>query len=143
MNDLKALCIRWFDEVWNKGRLEAIDEMFAPDGIAHGLAQDGGDLRGAEGFKAFHAQFKGAFPDIHIKVEDMIQEGDKVAVRFSCTGTHQGDQLGVAPTGRRVSFTGMSFTRWRNGQIVDGWNNVDFATVMQEVGVLRSTVGDR
>ena len=140
MDDLKALARRWFEEVWNQGRAEAIDEMFAEDGIAHGLAQGGGNLRGAEGFKAFHAQFRGAFPDIRITVEDVIQEGDQSAVRFACTGTHRGDHLGVPATGRRVSFTGMSFTRWRNGQIVEGWNNVDFQSVLEEVGVLRRTV---
>ena len=73
----KALLRRWFEEVWNKGREEAIDEMFAEDGIAHGLAEDGGQpLRGASGFKPFFRKFRAAFPDIEVVVEDTITEGD-------------------------------------------------------------------
>ena len=60
----KALVQRWFEEVWNKGRAEAVVEMFASDGIAHGLSDDAGSpLRGPEAFKEFHARFRGAFPD--------------------------------------------------------------------------------
>src|SRR5438093_12903410 len=115
----EALTRRWFEEVWNQGRVEAIDELLAEDGIAHGLGS-GDDLRGPAGFKPFHARFKGAFPDIRITVEDMISEGDMVAVRFTCRGTHAGDHLGVAPTNRKVAFEAMSFVRWRDGQVVEG-----------------------
>lgn len=132
--DLKALTRLWFEEVWNKGRVDAIDEMFDPEGIAHGLGEDSGDLRGSEGFKPFHATFKGAFPDMRIEVEEVIQEGDLTAARFSGTGTHTGESLGTAATNRPVKFTGMSFTRWRNGKIVEGWNNADIAGIMKQIG---------
>jgi steroid delta-isomerase-like uncharacterized protein len=124
---------RWFDEVWNKGRMEAIDELFAADGIAHGLGEAGKDVRGAEGFKPFVQRIRSAFPDIHITVDDTISEGDKIAARFSATMTHTGDDLGFPATGKRVTVSGMSFTRIRNGQIVEGWNNWDIYGMMQQL----------
>ena len=86
--DNKTLTHMWFDEVWNKGRADAIDELFAKDCVAHGLG-DGG-VAGPEAFKVFHAQFCGAFPDININVEEVICEGDLTASRFSGTATHLG-----------------------------------------------------
>jgi predicted ester cyclase len=74
------------------------------------------------------------FPDLRVTVEEVIAEGDLTAARLSVTGTHEGDHLGVAPTGRRVSFTGMTFTRWRDGKIVEGWNNVDIPGLMKQIG---------
>ena len=132
--DLKSLTRRWFEEVWNKGRTEAIDEMFDPEGLAYGLAEDGGPLKGTEGFKAFHAAYTSAFPDMRIQVEDVIQEGDKCAVRFSGSGTHTGEGIGLEATNRPVTFTGMSFTRWKNGKIVEGWNEVDISGIMKQLG---------
>jgi steroid delta-isomerase-like uncharacterized protein len=132
--DLKVLTRRWFEEVWNKGRPEAIDEMFDADGVAYGLSEDGEPLKGRDGFKTFHAAYTNAFPDMRIQVDDVIQEGDKAAVRFSGTATHSGDGIGISATNRPVTFTGMSFTRWRNGKIIEGWNNVDIAGIMNQIG---------
>src|SRR6185436_10859282 len=93
----KALVRRWFEEVWNKGRSDAIDEMLATDGVVHGLSEDAQTpLKGPSGFKPFHEKFRGAFPDINVAVEDLIAEGDKVAVRCSVRGKHTGDHLGIA-----------------------------------------------
>src|SRR5437868_2489031 len=90
---------RWFEEVWNKGRSEAVDEMFAEDGIAHGLADEtGAPLRGPAAFKEFHQKFRGAFPDIVVTVEDTVAEGDKVAARCTVRAVHKGDHLGFAAT---------------------------------------------
>jgi steroid delta-isomerase-like uncharacterized protein len=132
--DNAARVRRWFEEVWNKGRADVIDEMFAADGVAHGLAEDGGDMRGPKDFKLFHAQFRGAFPDMHITIEDLISDGDRTAARYSGTATHRGGHLGVDATNRQIHFTGMTFARWRNGQIVEGWNNVDIAGIRQQIG---------
>jgi steroid delta-isomerase-like uncharacterized protein len=131
----EALIRYWFEEVWNKGRAEVIDEMFAEDVLIHGLGEGGSDLHGPDAFKVFHSQFMGAFPDIHITVEDVLSGEDRTAARFSGTATHTGPHLGVEATGKKVTFTGMTFTRWRNGQIVEGWNNVDIAGILQQVGV--------
>lgn len=130
-----TLAHRWFEEVWNKGRAEAIDEMFACEGIAHGLAdQEGKELCGPEGYKPSFESFRNAFPDIRVIVEDTVTEGDKVAARCRVEGTHTGEGLGFAPTGRRVEFTGMTIIRVKDGKIVEAWNNFDFMTMFQQVG---------
>jgi len=132
----KALVRRWFEAVWNKGRAEAIDEMFAADGIAHGLSDDAGNpLMGPADFKLFHETFRGAFPDIEVFVEDMIAEGDKVAARCSVRGKHTGDHLGVTATNAPVDFTGVSIVRIKDGKIVEGWNNFDFLKMNQQIGI--------
>jgi steroid delta-isomerase-like uncharacterized protein len=129
-----ALIHRWFEEVWNKGRADAIDELFATDGIAHGLGSQGGELVGPAGFKPFFEAFRAAFPDIKVTIEDTVVEGDKVAARWVATMTHTGDQLGFAATGQSAEITGMTIVRVRNGQIIEGWNNWDLMSLMQKLG---------
>jgi steroid delta-isomerase-like uncharacterized protein len=131
----KALLRRWFDEVWNKGRADAIDEMFGDDGIVHGLSEDPeSPLKGPAGFKPFHDTFRGAFPDVEVVVEDMIAEGDKVAARCSVRAKHSGDHLGIAASGAPVDFTGIAIVRVRDGKIVEAWNNFDFMTMNKQIG---------
>ena len=129
----KDLVRRWFEEVWNEGRVAAIDEMLASHGVVHGL---GDDLRGPAGFKPFHAAYRSAFPDVAIHIEDIIAEGDLVAARWSGAATHRGEGLGFAPTGRRVRFTGMVFVRVQGGVVVEGWNNFDQLGMLQQLGVI-------
>jgi steroid delta-isomerase-like uncharacterized protein len=137
LEENKALLRRWFDEVWNKGRAEAIDEMFAADGVAHGLSDDPEHpLKGGGGFKPFHQTFRGAFPDIEVVIEDMIAEGDKVAVRCSVRGRHAGDNLGVAASNAPVDFTGIAIVRIRDGKIVEAWNNFDFMRMNKQIGAI-------
>jgi len=132
-----TLIHRWFEEVWNKGREDAIDEMFAADGIAHGLADEKDQkLRGPEGFKPFFKKFRDAFPDIQVVVEDCITEGDLIAARCTVRASHTGDALGVAATNKPVEFTGMTIVRVRDGKIVEGWNNFDFMSLYRQIGLL-------
>ncbi len=133
----RSLARRWFEEVWNKGRADAIDEMFASDGTAHGLSdQSGNPLRGPADFKSFHRRFRDAFPDIVITVEDTIVEGDKVAARCTVRGRHMGDGLGFAATRRPIEITGISIVRVRDGKIVEAWNNFDFMSLFQQIGAI-------
>ena len=133
----KALLRRWFEEVWNKGRPDAIGEMFAEDGIVHGLSDDEDKpLRGPGDFRPFHEVFRGAFPNIDVVVEDMISEGDMVAARCSVRGKHDGDHLGVAASNAPVQFTGMCIVRIRDGMIVEAWNNFDFLKMNKQIGAL-------
>ena len=133
-----TLIRRWFEEVWNKGRAEAIDELFAEDGVAHGLeGTAGGELRGPADFKVFHQRFRESFPDIEVVVEDTISEGDRVAARCTVRGRHQSDTLGFAATGQQVEFTGIAIVRISQGQIVEAWNNFDFMSMYQQLGALR------
>jgi steroid delta-isomerase-like uncharacterized protein len=125
---------RWFDEVWNLQRESTIDELFAADGIAHGLADGARPLPGPAVFQVFWNKFRSAFPDMHITLEDVMSDGDRTAARFSFAGTHGGDGLGIPPTGRRVRATGISITRWRDGKIVEGWNEFDVNGLLQQIG---------
>lgn len=129
----KALVRRWFDQVWNQQRPEAIDDMFAAGGIAHGL---GDDMRGPGQFKEFHAKFCGAFPDVRIEIDDLIAEGEKVAYRFTARGTHRGDTLGFPATNRSMRFSGMGVVRVENGQIVEGWNVLDQLGMLSQLGAV-------
>lgn len=139
----KALIRRWMEEVWNKGRAEAIDEMLAEEGVAYGLSDVSGQaLRGPEAFKPFVQSFRDAFPDIQISVEDTVAEGDKVAARCVVRGRHQGDTLGFAATGQRAEFTGMCIVRVADGQIVEAWNNFDFMAMFQQLGALEMKTTD-
>ncbi len=133
----KTLVKRWFEEVWNQGRSEVIDELFAADGIAHGLSEDDGNpLRGPAGFKIFHAKFRDAFPDIVITVEDMVAEADKVATRCSVRGKHTGDTLGFAATHSDMEIGGISIVRIADGKIVEAWNHFDFLKMYRQLGAL-------
>ena len=131
----KALVHRWFEEVWSKGRVAAIDEMLASHGVVHGL---GADAHGPEGFKPFHAAYRSAFPEVTIQVDDIVAEGDIVAARWSGWGTHRGEGLGFAATGRQVRFSGMVFVRIENGQLVEGWNIFDQLGMLQQLGIVSS-----
>ena len=125
---------RWFEEVWNKKREEAIDEMAIPAAKTHGLEHpDGTAVKGREAFKDFHKLFCSAFSDIHIKVEDTLTEGDKTVARCLVTATHTGPGLGIAPTGKPVSFTGMCMVRLENGKIAEAWNNFDLGTMYRQL----------
>ncbi len=133
----KKLIERWFEEVWNKGRADAIEEMLAEDGIIHGLADPAGQpVSGMADFKLFHKTFREAFPDIVVTVEDAIVEGDKVAARCSVRGKHTGDSLGVKASQAPVEFTGMVILRVKDGKIVEAWNNFDFMKMSQQIGMI-------
>lgn len=132
----KALLRRWFEEVWNKGRAEAISEMMSEECVNHGLSGDADSpLRGATGFLPFHTQFRNAFPHIEVVVEDVIAEGDKVAVRCSVRGKHEGDSLGFKATEAMVDFDGIVIARVKDGMFVESWNSFDFAKMYKQLGV--------
>jgi steroid delta-isomerase-like uncharacterized protein len=94
-------------------------------------------VRGVEAFKSFYANFRSAFPDIQIIVEDTVTEGDKVVARCRVKATHTGDGLGFPPTSRPVDFTGMCIVRVENGKIAESWNNFDFLTLFQQLGAIQ------
>jgi steroid delta-isomerase-like uncharacterized protein len=130
-NENKALVRRWFEEVWNKGRASAIDEMLAGDAVVHGLGED---MNPSE-FKAFHRDYRNAFPDISLHVDDVVAEGDFVAARWSGSATHSGVGLGVPPTGKPVRLTGMVLIRVEQGKVAEGWNNFDQFGMFQQLGL--------
>ena len=139
----KELLRRWFAEVWNRGDEGVIDALFAADGIAHGLGDTDGEVRGPAQFKAFARNMRVSFPDIQISVEDMLAEADKVTARIVVEGTHLGGNLGVPASGRRVRVAGIVLVRISNGQIIEGWNSWDQLGLMQQIGALASPSHDR
>jgi steroid delta-isomerase-like uncharacterized protein len=136
----KRLGQRWFEEVWNQGRDGAIDELLSPDGIGFGLAEPGTEVRGPEQLRPFVRNLRDAFPDLHIAVEDMVAEGDRVALRFRVTGTHQGNGLGFPATHRNIEVTGMTIIQFANGKLLHGWNNWDQLGMMEQLGVAPGSV---
>lgn len=137
MAEYETLLHRWFEEVWNQRSEKAIDEMFAADGIAHGLkSEEGETIFGAENFKSLFRTFLSAYPDLKITVEDTICEGDKIAARCKVTATHAGEGLGVAPTNQPIEFTGMTIVKLKNGKIVEAWNEFDFMKMFSQLGAL-------
>src|SRR4051812_26635948 len=103
---------RWFEEIWNQKRREAIDEMLASDAVIH----DGGrTVRGAEEFYQFFDRMQGAFSDVHVTVQETIVQDDKICVRWSCRMTHTGAGLGMPATGKVLDTTGISIFRVASG----------------------------
>jgi steroid delta-isomerase-like uncharacterized protein len=125
-----ALARRWFEEVWNQRKDDTVTELMADVCDGH---MEGGDVHGPAEFLAARAALLAAFPDIRVKVEDVVSEGDKVVVRWSASGTHKGDELGVAASGRKASFRGMSWIRFANGKVVEGWDSWNMGRLLQEL----------
>ena len=132
----KALIERWFEEVWNQGNAKVIDELLAEDGVIHGLADASGQpVRGIEAFHEFHNQFRGAFSGLHISVDDVIAEGDRVVARCSVRGSHTGESLGFAATNAPIDIGGIAIVRIKDGKIVEAWNQFDFLEMNKQLGL--------
>jgi len=129
----KELVKRWFEEVWNQKNEAAIDAMFHRDGKAHGFPDAGSVLVGPEEFKKVHRAFVEAFPYLRIQIEDLICEGDRLAVRWSIAMTHQGDSLGFPASGKAANLEGASFVVVKDGWIMDGWNHMDMHGLFQHL----------
>lgn len=123
----------WFEQVWNQKSEAAIDQLFHAQGRCYGFPEPDSVLIGPENFKPVHRNFCGAFPDLHIDVEEMIAEGDRVAVRWKVTMTHTGDHLGFPASGKSVVLSGSSFIVSDGKQIVEGWNHMDLGAMMQRL----------
>jgi steroid delta-isomerase-like uncharacterized protein len=121
---------RWFEEVWNRGRRDAIPEMLAADGVLH----DGGlDSVGPEGFYAFFDRMRATLSEIQVTVHDTIVEGHRICVRWSCTAKHAGDGLGFAATGKTIHVTGISIVRVAGGKVIECWQNWDMLGMMEQI----------
>ena len=133
-NQGATLVRRWFDEVWTQGKAASIDELMSPGCVVHGL---NGRTLDKTGFKEFHAAYRNAFPDVRITVDQSVSEGDLVAVRWSGTGTHKGDGLGLPATNKPAQFTGMTFARIQDGKLVEGWNIFDQLAMFTQLGIVQ------
>jgi len=119
----KEVAEHWFEEVWNQGRRDKIDELLARDCVIH----DGGqDIAGPDGFKRFYDQIQNTLSGVRVNPQQVISEGDYVSVRWISTGRHK-------DTGKNVEITGMSLMRFRDGQCVEAWQNWDLHGMMEQV----------
>lgn len=130
----KATAIRFFDEVWNRRNVGAIDDLFASDFRDHYLALPRTPDR--EGFRQECLVYLGAFSDMEVTVEDQIAEGDKVVSRVVFHGTNDGPFGPVPPTGRRVEATGCIILRMKDGRIAERWGNIDDLGTLQQLGLI-------
>ena len=129
----KTLARRWFEDMFNRGDLDAANEIISADFVDH-LTHE--DERGLEELKHYVSIYRTAFPDIQDTVGDIVAEGDKVVVRWMSRGTHQGEFMGVAPTGRHVTSTGMRLFHISENKIVESWVNIDERGLQEQLGAV-------
>ena len=130
----KAIVRRFVEEVQNRGDLAALDELCAPDFVNHSAPPGVPPTR--DGLEQLTALFRRAFPDGRMGIEEMLAEGDRVATRKTFRGTHQGDLMGLPPTGRRVEIGLIDIVRVVDGRVVEHWNAVDNLGMMQQLGAI-------
>ncbi|SRR5216110_2034751 len=130
----KAIAQRWLESL-NKRELDVADELLASDFVSYmpGLPEP---VRGAEVFKQVTSFLWGALPNFHHTVEDVIAEGDKVAIRWTAHGTHTGELMGIPPTGKQITITGMNIYHMASGKIVKQWSDYDHSGMMQQLGIV-------
>ncbi|CAN5728669.1 ester cyclase [soil metagenome] len=124
--------VRRFWGVWEEGNIGLVDELLAPDYVNHSPGMPG-QPAGPDGVKAIVSMFRSGMPDLKVVIDDMIAEGDKVAVRYTIEGTHEGDLFGVPPTGHRVSIESFTVERVSDGRIREHWRVTDTLDMMQQL----------
>ena len=133
-DDNKAIVRDFIDALFTEGDLNAPARFLSPDFVNHdppfGVSPD------AEGMRAAGAMMRAGFPDWHSELHELIAEGDLVVERFTASGTHKGEIMGVAPTGQEVQLRGINIFRVANGRITEGWTRIDELGVLRQLGLL-------
>src|SRR6187549_785301 len=130
-NENTAIVRRWFEEVWNQRRLETIDELLAPDAVAHDLGGPGATTRGPAAFRKAAEFMHSVFGETHLVVEDIFGVEDRVAVRLTMTVKHTGKLGDLEPSGKTVKVPVMCMVRLKDGQLIEGYNSWDVATCLR------------
>ncbi len=131
----KDVVRRVIEELFNQGDLDVVGDLIAPDYVNHDPNMPE-DTRGPEGFRDYVAAYRTAFPDMRMTIKAQVAEGDEVATRWTGTGTHDGNLMGIPPTGNRVEITGMVLDRLSDGKIVESWTNDDMMGLMRQIGAI-------
>jgi steroid delta-isomerase-like uncharacterized protein len=126
----KKLARKVFEDVQTEGNVALIGELVTRDYVGHTPL---GDLNGPEGARKFNAMLHEAFPDFKVKVESQIAEGDQVATRWTCQGTHKGEFQGIPPTGKAITMRGITIFRFGNGKMIEGWTQPDVFSLLQQL----------
>jgi steroid delta-isomerase-like uncharacterized protein len=132
----KAIVLDYLEEFWNKGNEAKAEEVLAADVLFQDLAEREDLPPGIEGVKQVRREFRAGFPDFRMELQDIIAEGDTVSMRWTVTGTHLGEFNGVPATGRKGIITGMNFVRMKDGRIVEGWQQLDVMSLLEQLGIL-------
>lgn len=127
-------------EIFAEGNLDALGEVVASDMVDHDPYNPHAN-EGLEGAKKTIAMYREAFPDVSFEIEDQVAEGDKVVTRWAGTGTHEGTLMGVEPTGKRSTTTGITIDRIEGGKIVESWSSWDTLGMMQNIGAIPEPQG--
>jgi steroid delta-isomerase-like uncharacterized protein len=130
----KIVSRRLVEEVFNQGKYDVIEEIIVPTFVNHDPAT--GDVTGYEGVRQNIDGYRSAFPDLKITIEEQLAEGDLVATRWTAKGTHKGELMGIAPTGKEATVTGLTLDKIEDGKIVETWNNWDTLGLMRQLGVI-------
>jgi steroid delta-isomerase-like uncharacterized protein len=140
--DLENRLERLIDGVWNGEDPSVADELVAEDYYIHDrdLAEE---IRGPELYRALASGTREVFPDMRITIEDSVAAGDRVALRWTMHGTHEGELFGVAPTGRAVTLSAIEIDRFEGGRLAETWTQSDTAGLMEQVGALPESAADR
>ena len=133
---LHTLAHRWIDEGWQRGNAGIVDELHDVNFVDRSPS---GRTPDREGFKQGIRELYAAFPDFHAVIEDLVVDAatGKVAIRWSATGTHRGAFMGVAPTGRSITFTGIEIVRIENGLIIERWGEWDAVDLLRQLRARR------
>ena len=135
----KALIVRFVEELFNRGNMGIVGEIFAPDFIEREQLPPG-IPNGREGVKVLTTMLRSAFPDFKATIDDILAEGDKVVIRMTWSGTQKGEFMGVPATGKRVSFGVIDIIRITNGKLVEHWGQMDSMSLMQQLGAIPAPV---
>jgi steroid delta-isomerase-like uncharacterized protein len=130
----KALVRRLYEEVWNKRRVELVDDLMSPSHAMHDNHLPDSGI-GPEAYKRNVARYVTGFPDLRFTVEDLVAENDKVAVCWTISGTHKGEFRGISPTGKKISVDGITIHHIADGKIMDSYASADYLGLMQQLGV--------
>jgi steroid delta-isomerase-like uncharacterized protein len=131
----KALSRRLLEEAFNVGNIDVIDELVTTDFVNHDAALPE-PMVGPDAAKATISGYRTAFPDLRITIEEQIADDQGVATRWSAKGTHEGDLMGMAPTGKQATVTGITIDRIVDGRIAESWTNWDTLGMLQQLGVV-------
>jgi steroid delta-isomerase-like uncharacterized protein len=129
----KALVRHFYEQVWDQGNTDFAFEVFADDYVRHDL-RAAEALPGPAGQRKIADDFRAAFPDLEVDVELVVGEGDYVVGRWTASGTHLGQWSGLAPTGKRVTFSAVNIYRFEGGKVAEIWNYRDDLGLMEQVG---------
>jgi steroid delta-isomerase-like uncharacterized protein len=141
MTEREALARRFFEEAFNEGRLEVLDSVVSDDYRSHDPQDPLPALQGPAAARATVEHYRAAFPDVRFTIEDVVDQRDRVAIRWTATGTHRGELNGLAPTDRSVTVSGITIQRMAGGRVTEAWTSWDTLGLLQQIGAAPSPGG--